>query len=217
MNNAMTGTGEEVSGFAVYSNQDMQLYNTLQLEERGLSMQAFEAGLKAMQAVSGELSNCDLLTIADFTQSCNSKRLYIIDLKKSQVLFQTYVAHGRNSGNEYATSFSDQERSYKSSLGCYITGDAYEGGNGYSLRLEGKEPGFNHHAFTRTVVIHGADYVSEKYIQQNGRLGRSLGCPAIPRELTAPIIDMIKEGTCFFIYYPDQRYLRTSHLMKSAA
>ena len=217
MNNTKLEVIEKISSSDSYIKESTQLYDALQLQERGLSIQAFEAGLKAMQAVSADLSNCDVITIVDFSQSCNSQRMYVIDLKNSEVLYQSYVAHGRNSGEEYAVSFSDQVRSYKSSLGCYITLDSYEGENGYSLRLEGKEPGFNHHAYTRTVVVHGADYVSEKFIQENGRLGRSLGCPAIPRELTSPIINTIKDGTCFFIYYPDQRYFRMSSLMKAAS
>jgi hypothetical protein len=208
---------ENISGSTTLSKEASQLYESLQLKERGLSQQAFSAALKAMRAVSGDLTNCEVITIADFSQSCNSKRLYIIDLVNSQVLFQTYVAHGRNSGEEFATSFSDKPSSYKSSLGCYITGDSYIGANGYSLRLEGKEPGYNHHAFDRAVVLHGANYVSEDFIQSNGRLGRSLGCPAVPFELTKPIIETIKNGSCFFIYYPDQRYFKTSALMKSAA
>lgn len=197
-------------------SESVQLYDALDLVECGLSLQAFESALTAMHGVWGKLSNYDLITIADFSKPSSSKRLFVIDLNKRQVLFQSYVAHGRNSGEDYATSFSDEMSSYQSSLGCYITGETYTGNNGYSLRLDGEEPGFNTHARERAIVMHGADYVSEAFIRDNGRLGRSFGCPAVPVALAQPIINTIKGGTCLFIYSPDKNYLSHSPLLKSA-
>lgn len=198
------------------SSESAQLYDELELDECGLSLQAFQSALTAMHGVWDKLANHNLITIADFSKPSSSKRLYVIDLNNRQVLFQSYVAHGRNSGEEYATSFSDEASSYQSSLGCYITGETYTGNNGYSLRLDGEETGFNTHARDRAIVMHGAGYVSEEFIRENGRLGRSFGCPAVPTELAQPIINTIKGGTCLFIYSPDKNYLSHSPLLKAA-
>src|SRR5690606_38945307 len=140
-----------------------------------------------------------LLTVIDFSMSANEKRLWIIDLTQNEVVHQTYVAHGRNSGNEYAKSFSNIPESFQSSLGFYNTAESYFGKHGYSLRLDGLEKGINDKARDRAIVIHGADYVSESFIQNQGRLGRSLGCPALTQEESKMIIDLIKEKSCLFI------------------
>lgn len=144
----------------------------------------------------------DILTIADFSQSSNTKRLWVIDMAAHKVLYNTWVAHGRNTGNEFAESFSNAAQSFKSSLGFYATGDVYVGKHGMSLRLNGLEKGVNDNALARAVVMHGADYVSESFIKNNSRLGRSLGCPAIPNELVKPIIGTIKGKSCLYIYHP---------------
>lgn len=208
---------EPESGTAVSASSEafVQQYEMLDLASRGLSYEAFASGLKAMQNISGTLVNCSIVTIADFSQPGSSKRLYVIDLESNQVLFQTYVAHGRNSGESLATAFSDQVSSYQSSLGCYRTAETYSGEHGYSLRLDGLEAGINAHARERAIVMHGADYVSEDFIRENGRLGRSFGCPAVPAELATPIINTIKDGSCLFIYAPDKNYLSRTALMKS--
>jgi len=131
-------------------------------------------------------------------------------MDRELVLFNTLVAHGRNSGEEYACSFGNRAQSYKSSLGFYLTGQTYNGAHGLSLRLLGCEKGFNDQALDRGIVIHGADYVSSDFINQNGRLGRSQGCPAVSNELCPAIVEQIKEGSCFFVYYPDPLYLKRS-------
>lgn len=154
-----------------------------------------------------------LLTVIDFSMSANEKRLWIIDLTQNEVVHQTYVAHGRNSGNEYAKSFSNIPESFQSSLGFYTTAETYYGKHGYSLRLDGLEKGINDKARDRAIVIHGADYVSESFIQNQGRLGRSLGCPALTKEESKMIIDLIKEKSCLFIYYPSQEYISKSQLV----
>lgn len=144
----------------------------------------------------------DILTLVDYSLSSKVNRLWVIDLKNNIILFQSLVSHGRNSGNEYAAKFSDKPESYKSSLGFYVTGETYYGKHGYSLRLDGLDKGINSNARARAIVVHGADYVSEKFAQQNGRLGRSLGCLALSQDLTKEVIDTIKNKSCLFVYYP---------------
>jgi hypothetical protein len=146
----------------------------------------------------------NVLTLIDFSLSSNSRRLWVIDLTTNTVLFQSLVAHGKNTGDEFASSFSNKSSSFQSSLGFYATGEIYQGKHGASLRLDGLEKGINDNARQRAVVIHGADYVSESFIQNHKRLGRSLGCPAIPVELTKQIIETIKDKSCLYIYHPSR-------------
>jgi hypothetical protein len=151
-----------------------------------------------------------IISIADYSLSANTKRLWIIDLKTNKVLLNTYVAHGQGTGEEFATAFSDRENSHQSSLGFYITGETYIGEHGLSLYLHGMDNGYNANAYRRSVVLHGAAYVSEAFIQANKRLGRSWGCPAVAQELASEIISTVKNGTCLFIYHPDKRYFAQS-------
>jgi hypothetical protein len=146
----------------------------------------------------------NILTLVDFSMSSNTKRLWVIDLDKNMVLFQTLVAHGRNTGEEFANDFSNQAESFKSSIGFFATGEIYNGKHGLSLKLDGLEKGLNDKARERAVVVHGADYVSESFIKQNKRLGRSQGCPAIPVEMNAKIINVIKDKSCLFLYHPSK-------------
>lgn len=152
-------------------------------------------------------SDKDILSIIDFRKSGNEKRLWVIDLKNLRVLYHTLVAHGRNTGDEFARKFSNRINSNQSSLGFYVTGQTYVGKHGISLKLHGMEPAFNDKAETRAVVMHGADYVSEGFISKVGRLGRSLGCPAVPMGLHKEMIPTLANGTILFIYYPDEHYL----------
>lgn len=144
----------------------------------------------------------NILTIVDFSLSSNAKRLWVIDLDKNRVLFQTLVAHGRNTGEEFAQTFSNQAESFKSSVGFFATAEIYNGKHGMSLKLDGLQKGLNDKARERAVVMHGADYVSESFIKQNKRLGRSQGCPAVPVEMNQKIISVIKDKSCLFIYHP---------------
>jgi len=153
----------------------------------------------------------DILTICDFTLSSTVNRMWVIDLRQKRVLLNTYVAHGQGSGNEYATSFSNEDNSHKSSLGFYVTENTYEGEHGTSLRLDGMDAGFNDAAFDRGIVVHGADYACSKFIDYNQRLGRSWGCPAVPAKLSDALIETIKDGTCLFIYYPQKSYLKEAY------
>jgi hypothetical protein len=137
----------------------------------------------------------------------------VIDLEHGQVIFNTYVSHGLRSGEEFARRFGNRPESYRSSLGFYITGDCYTGAHGLSLRLKGLEKGINHNAEQRGIVVHGADYVSESFIRQHGRLGRSQGCPAVPEKECGAIVNSIRQGTCFFVFYPDSAYLKKSPIL----
>jgi hypothetical protein len=155
----------------------------------------------------------DILTLVDFSLSSNIKRLWVIDLKTNVVLFQSLVAHGRNTGEEFATRFSNSAESFQSSLGFYATGEIYKGKHGLSLKLDGLEKGINDRARQRAVVVHGADYVSDSFIKGNKRLGRSQGCPAIPVELASEIISVIKDKSCLYIYHPSIDHAKESKLI----
>ncbi|ULQ58112.1 murein L,D-transpeptidase catalytic domain family protein [Flavihumibacter rivuli] len=205
---------ENNEGYLAYFTRN--LYDSLQLDAIGLSLQAFEQALTGWEKLrhKGILNNEHILTIADFSQPSTQKRLYVIDIKRMQILFNTYVAHGRNSGKEQAVSYSNRPSSNQSSPGFYLTEHTYYGSNGYSLKLEGLEKGINDNADKRAIVMHGADYVSESLIRSQGYLGRSQGCPAIPVKLTRPIINTIKEGSCLFIYSPATYYAERSNLIR---
>lgn len=150
------------------------------------------------------------LAVIDYSRPSTEPRLWIFDLVRRTLLFNELVAHGRNSGDNFATRFSNQNESLASSLGLYRTRAPYTGHNGYSLRMEGLEPGFNDHALDRAIVIHGAAYVSADAARAHGRIGRSWGCPAVRLAIAHPLIDAIKDGQLLFSYYPDQRWLSGS-------
>jgi hypothetical protein len=187
-----------------------------QLHDSGLSMEGLRLALMGYKKISDECAglNKKLLTIIDYSSPSIAKRLYVIDLMKDSVVYKSYVAHGKNSGSNHAEFFSNHIQSHKSSLGFYITGSTYYGKHGYSLRLRGLEEEFNDNAWKRAIVMHSASYVSEDFIQNNGRLGRSFGCPAIPVENHQYLIDLIKNNTCLFVYYPDPSYIADSKYIK---
>lgn len=196
------------------ANED--IYTIVKLAETGLAREVFQLAIKGLKKLdfNGKLQNPNILTIADYSQSGNKKRFYVIDLIHKKLLFNTYVAHGRNTGEEYAKYFSNKEGSLKSSLGFYVTEQSVPGSHtGFALMINGVEKGINDNAVKREIIIHAADYATENFIKKYGRLGRSLGCPALPPDLNKPIIETIKGGTCFFIYNPDQKYLASSSLL----
>jgi hypothetical protein len=162
----------------------------------------------------GQNLRSQILTVIDFSLPSTAKRLWVIDPVKGLILNHTLVSHGRNSGELLAKNFSNRPESYQSSLGFYKTGETYQGKHGYSLRLDGLEKGFNDQARNRAIVIHGADYAKEEFAKSTGRLGRSLGCPALPPELSALVIDLIKNGSLLFIYGKDPNYLTQSELLR---
>lgn len=189
-----------------------ELYNELNGAQYDLSFTAFRYAYIGYQSLKKQnrLNGKELFSIIDFTKDCNTKRFYTIDLEKMKVVYYTYVAHGKKSGDRLATSFSDVVESNKSSIGFYITGSTYNGGNGYSLTLHGDEKGYNSNLAKRSVVIHTADYADENYIARNGRMGRSLGCPVLPESIYKQVIDAIKDKTMIFAYYNDAKYLKSS-------
>lgn len=190
------------------------LYDSLHLNKLGLSFEALQyayTGYKKL-ADKGALKNDDILTVCDFSQPSSKKRMYIIDLENYKVLMNTYVAHGKNSGLQYAEKFSNTPESLTSSLGFYVTKGTYTGKHGLSLKLDGKEKGFNNNAESRAIVIHGANYIGDSRLG-SPFMGRSFGCPAVPQELSAKVINYIKNGTCFFIYHPSTYYLTSSALL----
>lgn len=220
-NDARPSPAEErsipVSRPPILRSQAHEMYERLDLENAGLSLDAFSYALSGYLTLleKGKLQNPYTLTICDFSQSSKNKRLYIIDLKEMKILWNTYVAHGRRSGGEFAQSFSNTPKSHKSSLGFYITENTYYGAHGLSLRINGLEKGINDQAKARNIVIHGSDYVGDDFLENNPFTGRSFGCPAVPEEEKAAIINVIKGGSCLFIYHPTKQYLSVSKILKS--
>jgi hypothetical protein len=195
---------EEAKVWSVYYDSGINNY---------ISTEVFGIAMKGLQRISG-IENRKILTIIDYSKPSSEERFFVIDLVNRQVLFRTLVAHGKNSGEEKAVSFSNSNESLKSCLGFFLTAETYTGKNGYSLTLDGLEPGINDNARTRAIVIHGADYVSPVFISKYGRLGRSWGCPALPSEISKEIIDKISGRSCIFIYGNDQGYLKNSKIIK---
>lgn len=216
-----TGATQPVAA-AVKSDsvQRESLYDNMRLDSLGLSREAFDNALLGYQQLqeTGRIKNPDVLSIIDFSLPSTKKRLFVIDLKNKLLLFNTLVSHGRNSGKDIASTFSNQMNSFKSSLGFYITGDTYTGEHGYSLRLEGEEAGINDNALSRGIVMHSANYVNESLGKVQGYIGRSLGCPAIPENIHRKVIESIRNGTCLFLYSPDKYYsAHTKILMRGSS
>jgi hypothetical protein len=200
------------------SNLLMGLYNMLSLDSLGLSAEAFKEAITGYENLrkAGAVLNNTVLSIVDFSLPSFKKRLFVLDMENGKLLFNTLVAHGRNSGQLYATRFSNRNRSFESSLGFYLTGETYFGQNGYSLRLLGMEQGFNDNAYRRGIVMHPAEYVNDEISKTYGRLGRSEGCPAIPSDIHRAVIETIKNGSCLFVYGKDKRYANRSKLLKNS-
>jgi hypothetical protein len=192
------------------------LYDTLHLDSLGLSQEAVQYAVKGYEKLleEGAVNNDQYLTIVDLSQSSRKKRFYIIDMKHDQLVWNTYVAHGRNSGVDEATSFSNSLNSEESSLGFYLTKTTYFGKHGLSLRISGQEEGFNDNAEARGIVVHGAPYVNGQRVN-TGYMGRSQGCPALPENEYAKVINIIKGGSVIFIYHPSASYIQGSPLLNS--
>lgn len=188
-----------------------QLFHEMHLDSI-VNYTAFEQAVVGYERIQEKKR--PVLTLIDFSKPSTEKRLYVFDMNAKKLLFTSVVAHGKNSGDKYATSFSNKNGSHKSSLGFYLTGGTYQGSNGYSLILDGLEKGVNDQARRRAIVIHGADYANPE-VAKCGRLGRSFGCPALPRALTRPIIDAIKGGSVLFIYAEKQDYLAQSSILQN--
>lgn len=200
------------SDVTVWEDSIQALYQQINLKEFGLSYPVFRYGMIGFYALQqeGKLNEKNILSIIDFTKPSTEKRFYTIDLTGLRVVYNTYVSHGKNTGGNMATQFSNTVHSNQSSLGFYLTAETYIGSKGYSLRLDGMEDNVNSNMRERAVVMHNADYVSESWIKRYGRLGRSQGCPALPKQISKDVIDTIKEHTVIFAYYNDDHYLHSS-------
>ena len=185
------------------------------VELDGLDPQLLALALEAAgtAVARGAANHPGTLSVIDFSKPSTAKRLWVYDLRSRALLFHEHVAHGRGTGANMAEQFSNVPESNQSSLGLFRTAEAYIGKHGYSLRLDGLERGVNDRARERAIVIHGADYVNAVTAKAQGRLGRSLGCPAVRPEIATPLIKAVKDGGLLFAYYPDQRWLDRSEYL----
>lgn len=187
------------------------LYNSLAQAAPELNPQVLKSALSAMQcAVSNGASPAQNLAVIDYSQPSTARRLWIFDLRKKTLVLRDLVAHGQKSGENFATQFSNNEGSHQSSLGLFRTQESYQGANGYSLRMDGLEPGINDSARERAIVIHPASYVNPLWSQTQGRIGRSQGCPAVRPQVARKVVDKLKDGQFMFAWYPDQHWLQSS-------
>jgi hypothetical protein len=201
---------------SVAINAEMEMiYDSLQLGKKGLKKEVFKYAYTGYKKLleEGEIEKEGIITICDLSQSSRRKRLYLIDLEQYKVVLNTYVAHGKNSGAEYAKKFSNKPQSLQSSLGFYKTKATYWGGHGLALTLSGLEPGFNDKAERRKIVVHGSQYIGDNYRRWGKYMGRSFGCPAVPMKQSKLLINTIKDGSCLFIYHPTKNYLTTSKIL----
>ena len=194
------------------TNNTQQLY--IQIGNESLSFEAFELAYNGWVKLKDSISfEKNIISLVDFSQPSTNKRFYLIDMDAHKVVYQNYVAHGKNSGMLKASEFSNIVHSNQSSLGFYKTGETYYGKHGLSLKLDGLEKGIDDKARKRHIVIHQADYAEEHFIQKYGRLGRSFGCPALPAADYPLVIEKIKDGTLLFIFHPAKTYLKNSTVL----
>ena len=193
------------------------IYDLISLGQYGLEKDVFFSAYKGYEYLrsKGVLHKTNTLTICDYSQSSINKRLYVIDLVSSRLLFNTYVSHGRNSGDEFASSFSNLQNSNKSCLGFLVTGGTYNGKAGLSMTFNGMEEGINDHARNRAIVLHGSRFVAASISANGNTISKSLGCPAVPFGIHTRIIDVVKGGSCFFIYHPDKWYVNSSKILNA--
>ena len=178
----------------------------------GLALRAANCAVR-----SGAVANPSTLTVIDYSKPSTEKRLWVFDLQSHEMVYEELVAHGQGSGGNLPTLFSNDPETHRTSLGLFRTADTYVGKNGYSLRLDGLDRGFNDHARDRAIVMHGAPYVSAEFAQAQGRLGRSWGCPALEADIAREVIDRVKGGGLIFAYYPDQQWLNASQFLGGCA
>lgn len=193
------------------------VYKSINFYDNQPDLDAFKHGMRGYIYLNklGELQNDRYLTLIDYSLSSKERRLWVIDMIDRKMIFNELVAHGKYSGNEFARSFSNSYRSKKSCLGFLVTGDIYNGKHRLSLKLHGLERGFNHNAFGRGIVMHGASYVDEQFVEKEDRIGRSFGCPAVNKEVNQDLVELIHGGSCVFFYYPDERYLKQSTIINN--
>jgi hypothetical protein len=217
--NSLTEKKESASKQVLFENHITDVYQSIVFGESRPDYELFRkayVGFLNLKAAN-KLSDKNILTIIDFRLSSTKERFWSIDLAEKKVLFHSLVAHGRRSGEEFAKKFSNTLESHMSSFGFYVTGSTYTGKHGLSLYLDGMDAGYNSNARTRAIVMHSADYVNKEFINQFGRLGRSLGCPAIPAENHEEVINTLMDKTCLFIYYPNTAYEKKAKLLSNTA
>ncbi len=217
---SVDNTVENVTSFSLpiqlWSNVNIQdLYE--KLKDADLNFDMLQKGILGLQRMLKihPSTQTDIITLIDFQLPSYQERLYVIDLRRKKIIVKTHVAHGRASGELYASDFSNVIGSNKSSLGFYLTAETYQGKHGYSMRLDGMEYGINDNARKRAIILHSADYVSESVIKSTGRLGRSLGCPSVSADVFEKVIRITKEKSCLFIYHPSEDYLSKSRYLET--
>lgn len=206
-----TTVNQELIGSSRWLNQQMKIIKS---QASNIDDKVLRLSLMAYQKARRKgLDQKQILTVIDYSKPSYERRFWVFDLKRNKILYNTWVAHGKNSGGTVATSFSNNPGSLKTSIGVFLTDHPYMGNNGYSLRLRGLERGVNDNAYRRSVVVHGAWYANPENIRRNGQLGRSWGCPAVSTTLSKPIINTIKGNTVLFAYYPDRNWLSHSQFL----
>ena len=191
------------------------LLSSAAVEASGVSPDVLNLALGAVACAvgAGDIAPPPALTLIDYSRPSTEPRLWVFDLRSGAVRFRELVAHGKGTGENLAQHFSDEMNSHQSSLGLFVARDTYVGSNGYSLRLDGLEPGFNGRARERAIVMHGAPYVDSTFAATQGRLGRSWGCPALREAVARQVIDFVRDGGVIFSYYPDQVWLKGSRFL----
>ncbi|MDX1756072.1 MAG: murein L,D-transpeptidase catalytic domain family protein [Marinobacter sp.] len=200
-----------LSGVSMANTFHVHLYSKLANAAPNLNPEVLQSALTAYECarVHG-IESSSRLAVIDFSLPSSEQRLWIFDLESQELVLRDLVAHGKNSGLASATAFSNIEGSHQSSLGLFMGSESYRGQHGYSLRLDGLEPGVNDLARQRAIVIHGADYVDQSWVAEYGRIGRSHGCPAVSQGTIREVVDNLKGGQLVFSYYPDQEWLASS-------
>ncbi len=214
---AISGPISEVSNISLTPVEEItQLYDVFVENNSSVpNLESFKNGMIGYNKLSDKnLINKQILTIIDFSLSSKKERMWVMDISKNKILYHTVVSHGKNTGSEFATKFSNKKNSLQSSLGFFITGETYYGKNGLSLFIDGIEKQFNSNARERYVVIHGASYANPSAIKNLGRLGRSYGCPALPTAISKEIIDLIKNKSVLYIYSDDKTYAKNSKMIQ---
>lgn len=198
---------------------DDAVISSLVKQAPGLRTEVLRLAIDAANTAArkGLVKRRDLLTVIDYSLPSSQPRLFIFDLESRKLLFRELVAHGKNSGGNRTTHFSNMHGSLATSMGLFVTGNTYYGSNGYSLRLRGLERGVNDNAMQRAIVMHGASYVSQAAVRALGRLGRSWGCPAVRKEVARKMIDTVRGGSAIFAYYPEKKWLTSSAFLRGSS
>jgi len=197
---------------AALSSESFEEIGSIESSVLDLALGAASCAIK-----SGAVDQPRTLTVIDYSRPSSEKRLWVYDLNTRELLYEELVAHGQGTGANLATKFSNQPDSHQTSLGLFVTDETYVGRNGYSLRLDGLDKGWNDRARDRAIVMHGAPYVSPQFVKATGRLGRSHGCPAVSDAVAKKLIDRVKGGGLVFAYYPDPNFLKASKYLRGCA